>query len=519
MSGEENIGGLVGHFVSGEISDSFATGDVTASSSISGGLLGYASDATVTDAYATGDVEGYEQVGGLVGLMRDSNLTDVYATGDVESASLFAGGLIGVTEGSTIADAYATGNVVATAGLGGGFAAVVSTSSSVTGSYATGNVSGAGGNGGFVAVACSGSSVTESFATGDVSANEFAGGFLGFYCDPSYGLSGGATMDKVYSTGDVEATSQYAGGFASRVVESTITNAYAIGRVSTPEYAGGFAAAYTNSTSSNLYARGELFINPGTEVYGGLIATTTDSSVTDSVWDIETDRVEGSGVGSVGIGISTIEMKTRSTYNVLGWDFSSIWGMNGTNNNSYPFLRFQGFTHDNSYTAPATSTPVVSSGGGGGGGGGKKKVIAPITTPVVSTSSPAAVVPGGGSNAVRDLVLKNRTLFEQAKQMGIVLPAFILDILSGSATLAAPNLLVRDLTIGMSGDDVKALQTILIAQGHAIPAGATGLFGPQTQAALAAYQKKVGLTPAQGYFGPKTRAQMKGAGLSGLWWY
>lgn len=515
VSGEEYVGGLIGYFAFGEISDSSATGDVTASSSISGGLVGYLSTATMADAYATGDVEGYDKVGGLVGLLRDSTLTDVYATGDVVATNFYAGGLVGEMGNSSIAEANATGDVHATAALGGGLIGVMSTSSSVTESFATGNVTGLSALGGFVGAACSDSSVTESYATGDVAGVDMAGGFLGFNCPPIWGLDGGATMDKVYATGDVEVTSEYAGGFAPLVISSTITNAYAAGRVAAPEYVGGFAVVYENSTSSNLYARGELFINSGTTVLGGLIATTTNSSITNSVWDSEATGVEDSAAG---IGLTTTEMKTRLNYSLLGWNFSTVWGINGTNNESYPFLRFQGFTHDASYVAPATSTPVVSSGGGGGGGGGKKKVVTPAIVPAVATSSPTRVAPGGAGSSVQDLILKNRALFEQAINMGIVLPAFILDILKGKTVSVVTGLPVRDITVGMSGDDVKALQSILIAQGIAIPAGVTGLFGPQTRSALAAYQAKVGLVPAQGYFGAKTRAQMKGAGLSGLWW-
>lgn len=77
---------------------------------------------------------------------------------------------------------------------------------------------------------------------------------------------------------------------------------------------------------------------------------------------------------------------------------------------------------------------------------------------------------------------------------------------------------VRDLFFGASGDDVRALQTLLISQGYSIPAGATGLFAHQTQSALSRYQAANGIAPAAGYFGPITRAQMKAAGLQGLWW-
>lgn len=67
----------------------------------------------------------------------------------------------------------------------------------------------------------------------------------------------------------------------------------------------------------------------------------------------------------------------------------------------------------------------------------------------------------------------------------------------------------RDLDLGAVGDDVKALQTMLIAAGFNIEAGATGYFGGQTQAALAKWQAANGITPAAGYFGPKTRAAVK----------
>jgi len=80
------------------------------------------------------------------------------------------------------------------------------------------------------------------------------------------------------------------------------------------------------------------------------------------------------------------------------------------------------------------------------------------------------------------------------------------------------DLTVRDLFTGLNGEDVKALQTILIAQGYEIPAGPTGLFASQTKTALSKYQAEKGIIPAEGYFGSITRLQMKTAGMTGLWW-
>ena len=76
--------------------------------------------------------------------------------------------------------------------------------------------------------------------------------------------------------------------------------------------------------------------------------------------------------------------------------------------------------------------------------------------------------------------------------------------LSGGAS--ASTSLVAPLTVGSTGANVTALQNWLISAGYSIPAGATGYFGAQTQAAVAAYQSAHGITPAAGYFGPITLA-------------
>lgn len=80
--------------------------------------------------------------------------------------------------------------------------------------------------------------------------------------------------------------------------------------------------------------------------------------------------------------------------------------------------------------------------------------------------------------------------------------------LQGGTAVSAGYTFTRDLTIGSTGADVTALQQFLIARGYAIPAGATGYFGTQTQAALASYQAANGINPPAGYFGPITRGHI-----------
>ena len=68
----------------------------------------------------------------------------------------------------------------------------------------------------------------------------------------------------------------------------------------------------------------------------------------------------------------------------------------------------------------------------------------------------------------------------------------------------------------MTDEDVKALQEFLITEASGTAAlrlqahGTTHYFGTLTYAALNEFQKKVGIVPASGFFGPITRAYVNG---------
>lgn len=67
---------------------------------------------------------------------------------------------------------------------------------------------------------------------------------------------------------------------------------------------------------------------------------------------------------------------------------------------------------------------------------------------------------------------------------------------------------IAPLTMGSSGGGVTQLQNFLISKGFGISAGATGYFGSQTTAALAAFQSANGISPAVGYYGSITEAKV-----------
>ncbi|MDQ3076466.1 MAG: peptidoglycan-binding protein, partial [bacterium] len=96
----------------------------------------------------------------------------------------------------------------------------------------------------------------------------------------------------------------------------------------------------------------------------------------------------------------------------------------------------------------------------------------------------------------------------------LVIPQSSAQTVTGSApsfmplTPATPRfcyIFTRDLSTGMNHVDVRALDTILIAEGIKTATGDT-LYGAQTTEFVKKLQIKYGITPAQGYFGAKSRA-------------
>lgn len=139
------------------------------------------------------------------------------------------------------------------------------------------------------------------------------------------------------------------------------------------------------------------------------------------------------------------------------------------------------------------------------------------------------LIKNGSMSALQKYVAEHKVRLERYGRSGIKLPSSVIDILSVSrepepvAIVPVPD--VRDLELGMIGEDVLALQKLLNANGFLLaqkgvgsPGNETSFFGVLTRAALAKYQLANGIAPTVGYFGPITRMQMKALGLMGLWW-
>ncbi|HHV15556.1 MAG TPA: hypothetical protein GXX58_03150, partial [Gelria sp.] len=117
VTGDYQVGGLVGDNKDGEITNSYATGAVTGIGDDEvdvvdvGGLVGY-NEGVITNSYATGAVTGTGgdevYVGGLVGY-NDGAITNSYATGAVTGIGddvVGAGGLVGINDQGAITASF-----------------------------------------------------------------------------------------------------------------------------------------------------------------------------------------------------------------------------------------------------------------------------------------------------------------------------------------------------------------------------------------------------------------------------
>ena len=293
------------------------------------GLFGYLHDnAEIMDlTLQNATVSGHGSVGALAG-RSDGSLTNITATSTVTGNGNGIGGLVGTNAGTlqqASVSAIVTGNSLQTGGLVGyNFGAIQDC-------QVSGNVTGTSETGGLVGT--NSGTISTSFATGDVIGNSELGGLVGV----NY-----STIANSYAKGSVTGTSNSVGGLVGIAANSgsTITNCYSIGIVAGGSQVGGALGANHGTVSA-------VFYNFDT------------SGQTDT---------------NKGIPSTTAQLKSLSTY--IGWTFPYIWTLNSNDNNGYPALAWQGYTH---------STP--SSGSPSGGGGAPSPAITIITEVNPGTTS------------------------------------------------------------------------------------------------------------------------------------
>lgn len=136
---------------------------------------------------------------------------------------------------------------------------------------------------------------------------------------------------------------------------------------------------------------------------------------------------------------------------------------------------------------------------------------------LVATTLTLAVFLGGISVASaqtsQSAVDQVKTLLETIKSLQAQLDTLNKQKGQVQSELQASLRLTRSLTLGMSGDEVKALQEFLATDSEVYPEGlTTGFFGALTEKAVKRFQKKHGIEQV-GNVGPKTLAKINSLGL------
>ena len=266
---------------------------------------------------------------GLFGITKnDASIQNVKLINADITGDWHTGGLVGSALGYPVISASSVSGSIVGADYVGGMIGFGGGNLVTSNSHSTASVSG-GTNyvGGFVGY--SKGNFNQCYATGAViSTGWWAGGFVG-YDDRT-------TIDKSYATGNVNAGDingdSFAGGFVGWA-DGTHTNCYARGSVTASgDYVGGYSGVSPNSME-NCYSTGAVS-GVGINVSG--LNGDEGGDTINCFWDIETS---GQATSWGGTGVTTSEMKTKSTFTDAGWDFISIWNIHPAVNDGYPCLR------------------------------------------------------------------------------------------------------------------------------------------------------------------------------------
>ena len=349
-------GTVTDSYATGNVTDSSTTAN-NHNPTFVGGFAGRA-EGTFTNDYATGAVSGPdsggELIGGFAGYSQNATITNSYASGNVTAAGAFAvGGFEGEFDGGTLNGDRASGSVTVgdSATYVGGFSGF--NGGTIKNSWASGALStgsGAVDVAGFVGWANNGSSTTTSYATGAITVTTGANNVGGFI-----GISDGAVSNS-YASGAIQADdgSQYIGGFVGHLDLGSITDAYAIGGVKNAangalKYVGSFAGyVATNTTVTRAYGTGPITSAAAILDSGGFVGY-NDGTISASFWDsTTTGRTSGTG-GGTNAGFSAVSSSsayTPSTYTNAGWTVDQPGSISGNTwfmvaNQTRPFLSME----------------------------------------------------------------------------------------------------------------------------------------------------------------------------------
>lgn len=342
VKGGNYTGILIGRMANGVLSNCTVKGDVEGGQYV-GGIAGYTSSTSLTMLEAEGKVSGSSYVGGLTGYAT-SKTSHSNATSTITASGDNVGGLIGYSAdienswaAATITSSGPSSHIGGLAGYGNG---------AITKSQANANVATSGTDnyvGGLVGYATG--NVSLSFSSGTISATgngSHTGGLVGYASNTS--------VTNCYSTANVSGTMHNA-GLVAYALNTSIDKCYAKGNITGVNYGGGVvsqldgsSAALTNSVAANNTISLSASSSWGSRVIGGFKNGAADPD--ESNFALNTMQVSLNGVPQIktddpveGIAKPATELMSAVTYMGIGWDYSSIWGID--EGEIYPYLLWE----------------------------------------------------------------------------------------------------------------------------------------------------------------------------------
>jgi hypothetical protein len=263
--------------------------------------------------------------------------------------------------------------------------------------------------------------------------------------------------------------------------------------------------------------------------FGGTVTTDTDVITVPRVADVIPPVITLNGAASITLpfGNTFIDPGATATDNVDGTDPVVVGGdtvnigLAGTYTVTYNATDAAG-NHAVQVIRTVTISPNVTgaglSGGGGGGGGGGG--FSPVPGGSNQQGSPVPGLPLTGtapslSETQIQSFISLLTSFGVDQSTIDRAVAALRGQGQGSSGNSGKHSFGHDLENGKTDGDVLSLQQFLNGHGFMVSNSGPGssgqesmVFGPKTRAALIRFQMARGITPAVGFFGPKTRAQV-----------
>ena len=296
----------------------------------------FAKNITITGSKVdnSSDIVTGKRAGGLTAFMRNGLVEDCSVVCTVETGQQ-GGSLIGRVGAGTVKNCVASGDVAVDSYHGGGLIGFVG-QGTVTGCHASGKVTQTtGGNsrvGGLIGSICGASTVEKSYSTGDVEGNgHWGGGFIGCIYDT---VGGTVNVSECYATGTVtmphgdSGNQAHAGALigtvtpksdAAEVTVVNISNCYATGAVFTRRYSSGFLGS--------IYA-------PKAEVH--ILNGYTTSDISGIRVQERCGLVFGHGGTNLADGLVSISCKGFVGWNTGGWRFSWGWEKDSVFYDAFP---------------------------------------------------------------------------------------------------------------------------------------------------------------------------------------